>query len=100
MSDTNIDEATVRRLAGLAALSLSDEEASRMAGELSDIVRHIDQLQAVDVSDVPATAQVLIDQLSTRPDVVAPSLARKTALEQAPLSEAGGFVVPTFVDEG
>ena len=49
----------VEHVAMLARLGLSDEERERMREQLSSILGHIDQLRAVDTSDVPPTAQVI-----------------------------------------
>ena len=100
MADETINESTVRRLAALAALQLTAEDATRMAAELTQIVRHIDQLKAVDVSDVPPTVQVLGRDMPMRQDVTRPSLSQEQALDQAPHTQASGFAVPSYVDEG
>ena len=53
----------VRRIAGLAHLALSPEEAARMTRELGSILTYVRQLEAIDVTGVPPTAHVQIERL-------------------------------------
>ena len=92
------DRGTVEHVAKLAALSLSSEEAERFTTELAAIVAHVDELAALDTSDVPPTYQVCIPADSLRDDVVVPSPSNAEALSQAPRHAHGGFAVPVFVE--
>lgn len=56
MADLTRDD--VLKLAQLARLSLSDEEIDRYSRELSEILHYVEQLQAVDVSNLRPTNQV------------------------------------------
>jgi aspartyl-tRNA(Asn)/glutamyl-tRNA(Gln) amidotransferase subunit C len=98
MAAKTLDRSLILHVARLASLSLSEAEADRFAGELGRIVAYVEQLEAVDTRDVPATAHVLIERLPLREDEVRPGLSRDEALSQAPLTEAGGFAVPTFLE--
>ena len=60
----------VLRLARLARLDLSDDEVDEFAGELSDILQYVEQLQAVDVAGLKPTNQVTGLTNVTRADVV------------------------------
>jgi aspartyl-tRNA(Asn)/glutamyl-tRNA(Gln) amidotransferase subunit C len=98
MAAPKLDRALVLHVAKLASLSLSEEEADRFAGELADIVAHVEQLDAIDTRDVPPTAYVLIERMPLREDEVKPGLSHDEALSQAPQVEAGGFAVPAFLE--
>lgn len=89
----------VAHVARLARLSLSPEELERMGAQLSNILEHIAALQEVDVSGVPATAQVT--ELSTvmRPDEVTDGLSREAALANAPDQRDGMFRVKAVFEE-
>jgi aspartyl-tRNA(Asn)/glutamyl-tRNA(Gln) amidotransferase subunit C len=89
----------VQHIARLAALALSPAEVERLAGELTAILQHVDQLNEVDTRDVPATAHLAVLAMPLRPDAVVPGLAEETATAGAPRVVAGGFAVPRFVDE-
>ena len=91
MSKIGVTE--VQRVAKLARIGLSDDEASRMSVELGAIVGFVEQLQAVDVSDTLPTDQVtgLVDVW--REDVVVPSMPREELLANAPAQKDGYIVV-------
>lgn len=46
------------KLAALARLAISDEEATEFEAEINEILQYVEQLQAVDVSGLEPTAQV------------------------------------------
>jgi len=95
-----IDRQEVLRIAQLAMFELDEAELERMTAELGSIIAYVEQLQAVDVEDVPPTFHVQLDRMPFRADEPAPSLERDTVLAQAPEANADGFTVPAFVDEG
>lgn len=98
MARPTIDRDLVLHVAKLASLSLSDGEVDRFAAELGRIVSHVEQLDALDTRDVPATAHVQLDHAAWREDEVRPGLSHEEALSQAPRVEADGFAVPAFVE--
>ena len=83
----------VKHVAHLARLRLSEEELDKLQIDLSHILAYIDILKEVDVSDVPATAQVtdLVNVL--RDDEVRQSLPREDVLANAPDQRDGMFRV-------
>src|SRR4051812_2965653 len=91
MSKIGVTE--VQRVAKLARIGLSGEEAARMSAELGQIVTFVEQLQAVDITDVEPTDQVtgLVDVW--REDVVVPSIPREQLLANAPGQKDGYIVV-------
>jgi aspartyl-tRNA(Asn)/glutamyl-tRNA(Gln) amidotransferase subunit C len=96
-----ITEQEVRYVAGLANLTLSEEEIARTAVELDEILTHVDKLNEVDTSDVEPMAQVLFDAEETatlREDCERPSLGTEVALENAPVKGAGYFKVPKVIE--
>ena len=88
----------VEHVALLARLGLSDEERERLREQLSSILGHIDQLRAVDTSDVPPTAQVIPLAPVLRDDVVQPSLTVEQVLANAPRTEGGFIKVRAILD--
>ncbi len=90
-----IDRAEVLHVARLARLKLTDEEVERMAGELSSILGHIDTISQLDLDGVPPTSHVVEVEHGLRPDEPGPCLPREVALEQAPATQDGGFLVPS-----
>ncbi len=98
----SISEADVRHVAMLARLALSDDQVTRLQGELNSILGNIEKMQALDLEGVEPTSHSIPLRNATRPDVVKPGLSRDLALLNAPEAENGAFVIPRIVgaDEG
>ena len=96
-----ITEEQVRYVAELANLRLTPEEVSRMARDMESILGHIEKLNELDTSGVPAMAQVLFDAEETatlRRDVTRPTLPNEMALANAPQPGGGFFKVPKVIE--
>jgi aspartyl-tRNA(Asn)/glutamyl-tRNA(Gln) amidotransferase subunit C len=83
----------VDHVAMLGRLGLTEEEKSRLLGELEKILGHIARLQQVDTSMLAATAQVgdLVNVM--RADEIAPTLGTVAALRNAPAADGNYFIV-------
>ena len=66
-----------------------------MAGELSNILEHVETITSLPLDDVPPTTHVVEVESSLRPDEPQPSLPREVALANAPDVADGGFRVPS-----
>ncbi|MBM3672076.1 MAG: Asp-tRNA(Asn)/Glu-tRNA(Gln) amidotransferase subunit GatC [Actinobacteria bacterium] len=88
----------VEHVARLARLSLTDDEAERMVGELSGILEHVEDLAAIDLDGVPPTAHPLPLVNVLRADEVGPTLDREEVLAAAPDAADGRFRVPRILD--
>ena len=91
MSKIGISE--IHRLAALARIGVSDEQAEHLAAKLGQIVGFIEQLSSVDISDTLPTDQVtgLVDVW--REVIVKPSMPRELLLSNAPEQKDGYIVV-------
>lgn len=94
----SVDTATVRRIAGLARIAISDEEAARLAPELGNILDWIEKLSEVDTADVEPTTAVIANRLRLRDDVVTDGGIREKVLANAPQAEHGFFTVPKVIE--
>lgn len=94
----SVDTATVRRVARLARIKVSDDEAERMTAELNSILGFVEQLDEVDVNGVEPMTSVVQVQMKKRTDVVndGGDAARVTA--NAPMSDDNYFMVPKVVE--
>ncbi len=90
-----IDREQVLHVAKLARLRLSDDEVERMTAELSQILEHVEQMEALDLDGVEPTSHVVALENVLRDDVPRDSLSRERALEGAPEAAADGFRVPS-----
>lgn len=97
MSQLKITVAEVERVAKLARLSPSAEQAETLARDLSAILSYFEQIAAVDTTDVPATAHV-VQGGNFRADELVPGLSQAEALAAAPSSHEGGFAVPKVLE--
>jgi aspartyl-tRNA(Asn)/glutamyl-tRNA(Gln) amidotransferase subunit C len=90
-----IDREQVLHVARLARLQLTDDEADRMAGELSGILDHIEKVAALDLEGVPPTTHVVEVTNALRPDEPRDSWPREAVLAAAPAAGDDGFEVPS-----
>jgi aspartyl-tRNA(Asn)/glutamyl-tRNA(Gln) amidotransferase subunit C len=90
-----IDREQVLHVARLARLELSDDEVTKIAGELSKILEHVERIEALDLDDVPPTTHVVEVANALRPDEPRPCLPREVALANAPAVADDGFSVPS-----
>jgi aspartyl-tRNA(Asn)/glutamyl-tRNA(Gln) amidotransferase subunit C len=94
----SVDAATVRHIARLARIAVSDEEVSALAPELSNILGWIEQLGEVDVSGVQPMTAVIPNHLRLRDDEVTDGGIRNQVLANAPNAEHGFFAVPKVIE--
>ncbi|MFW6050674.1 MAG: Asp-tRNA(Asn)/Glu-tRNA(Gln) amidotransferase subunit GatC [Myxococcota bacterium] len=98
MADPKLTLDEVRKVAHLARLAVSDQEAETMRAQLAQILDYMAELDAIDVSGVEPTYHSVSMNAPLRRDVVRPSLPREETLAAAPASEAGGFAVPKVLE--
>jgi aspartyl-tRNA(Asn)/glutamyl-tRNA(Gln) amidotransferase subunit C len=93
-----VDEATVRRIARLARIKITDAEAKGLVNELSGILNWVEQLKEVDTSAVEPMTRVVPIELKKREDAVTDGGKADEILKNAPMAEDGFFVVPKIVE--
>ena len=93
-----IDRATVKRIARLARIRITDAEAQGLEGELSGILKWVEQLDEVDTKDVEPMTRVVPIELKQRPDVVNDGEIAEDVTRNAPFTEDHFYVVPKVVE--
>ncbi len=93
-----LDNKTVQDIARLARLSVSDQQAEKYRGELSNILDLVAQMEAVDTSDVEPMTHPFDATLRMRPDAVTESNQREEFQAAAPNAESGLYLVPKVID--
>jgi aspartyl-tRNA(Asn)/glutamyl-tRNA(Gln) amidotransferase subunit C len=88
----------VRRIARLARLKVSEEDVPRLEGELNAILKWIELLNEVDVSNVEPLTSVVAVTMKMRDDVVTDGGIPKQITANAPGAEDGFFTVPKVVE--
>jgi aspartyl-tRNA(Asn)/glutamyl-tRNA(Gln) amidotransferase subunit C len=94
----SVDLQTVKRVAHLARIAVSDEEARKMQGELNRILGFVEQLNEVDVEGVEPMTSVIESTMKKRQDGVSDGGNASDIVANAPVSEDGFFVVPKVVE--
>lgn len=93
-----INEADIEKIAQLAHLEITREELKVFAPQIAEIVTYVEQLSAIDTSNIePALGGLTPEGEKTdsaREDMIVPSLGQKVALAEAPDAAAGHFRVP------
>jgi len=94
----HVDETTVRRIARLARIKITDDEAKGLEKELSGILDWVEQLGQVDTDAVEPMTRVVAQDLKMRDDVVTDGGKADDIVANAPASEDHFFVVPKVVE--
>ena len=94
----SVDEATVRKIARLARIKVTDEEVAPLARELSQLLGWVEQLNEVDTSAVAPLASTVDAKLPWRQDVVSDGGQADKVLANAPEGVQGFFAVPKVVE--
>ena len=94
----SVDVSTVKKVAGLARIAISDAEADALVPELNNILGWIEQLQEVDTSGVAPMTAVIPNTLRLRDDVITEGNIRDQVLANAPQAEHGFFAVPKVIE--
>ena len=94
----SIDLQTVKKIASLSRISVTDTEAEAMVPELNNILGWVEQLGEVDVTGVEPMTAVIPNHQRLRDDVVTDGNVRDKVLANAPQAEHGFFGVPKVIE--
>ena len=94
----SVDAKTVRRVARLARIAVTDAEVPHLQGELNSILAFVEQLDEVDVSGVEPMTSVIPMTLPMRQDGVVDGGIQAAITANAPAKDDGYFLVPKVVE--
>jgi aspartyl-tRNA(Asn)/glutamyl-tRNA(Gln) amidotransferase subunit C len=94
----SVDTKTVRHIAKLARLQMSDDEVDALVPELNNILGWIEQLREVNTDGVEPLTAVIDQKLRLREDVVNDGDCRDAVLANAPDAQHGFFAVPKVIE--
>jgi aspartyl-tRNA(Asn)/glutamyl-tRNA(Gln) amidotransferase subunit C len=94
----SVDAETVKRVARLARIRVSDDEARALQDELNAILGFVAQLDEVDVTGIEPMTSVLPMKPREREDRVTDGGKPLDILANAPLTDDGYFLVPKVVE--
>jgi aspartyl-tRNA(Asn)/glutamyl-tRNA(Gln) amidotransferase subunit C len=94
----SVDKDTVKRVARLARIAVSDDEAEKLTGDLNTILGFVEQLNEVDVTGVEPMTAVVAMKMRMRNDVVTDGEKAGEVLANAPGGNGQFFAVPKVVE--
>lgn len=94
----SVDSATVRRIAHLARIKVTEEEVPQLQNELNAILAFVDELAGVNVEGVEPMTSVMPMPMKKRADLVTDGAIVEKIVANAPASEDHFFIVPKVVE--
>ncbi len=94
----SVDTKTVRRIAHLARIAVTEVEVERLQGELNSILAFVEQLADVNVEGVEPMTSVTPMAMKKRDDIVTDGGIPDDIVKNAPASEDHFFLVPKVVE--
>ena len=94
----SIDKNTVKKVAGLARLRLTDAEMEKYAGQLNNIMGFVEQLNEVNTDNIAPLPSPVDMDLPLRKDEVTDGDCVDAVLANAPEAVEGFYVVPKVVE--
>ena len=94
----SVDADTVRRIAHLARIAVSDAEVPHLQGELNAMLSFVEHLSEVDVTGVEPMTSVMPMEMKKRTDVVNDGEIPDDIVKNAPATENHFFLVPKVVE--
>ena len=93
-----IDLKTVKHISKLARISIEDEKAKKLAGDLNSIFDFIEKLNKLNTDKIEPLTSIAETTLKLRNDEVKSENIRDQILKNSPKENKDFFVVPKVVD--
>ena len=94
----SVDAATVRRIAHLARIKVTDAEVPHLQGELNAILSFVEQLSEVNVAGIEPMTSVTPMAMKKRVDEVNDGGIADKVVANAPMTDDHFFLVPKVVE--
>lgn len=88
----------VKRIAHLARIAVTEDEARAALGQLNGIFGLIEEMQAVNTAEIEPMAHAQDLSARMRPDAVTESDQHEAFQQVAPAVEAGLYLVPKVIE--
>lgn len=89
---------SIEHLSRLARLALTEEEKSRYASQLDNILHYVEKLNELDTTGIEPTSHVISISNVMREDTLRTSLEREEALMNAPDKTDAFYRVPKIIE--
>ncbi len=93
-----IDLKTIKHISKLSRISVDDEKAKKLAGDMNSIFDFIEKLKELDTNNIEPLTSVAETTLKLRVDEVKSGNIREDVLKNSPDENADFFVVPRVVE--
>lgn len=94
-----IDTQLLQHLSKLGGITLQDEELEKTKSHLSEILNFVENINALDLEDIPASFNPLDSKLPMREDIVeSKGEIAQEILKHAPKQEDNFFIVPKIIE--
>ena len=94
----SVDAATVRRIAHLARIAVTEAEVPHLQGELNAMLAFVEQLAEVNIDGVEPMTSVTPMEMKKRADVINDGEIPDDSVGNAPKSQNHFFLVPKVVE--
>ncbi len=94
----SVEQSDIEKIATLARIRVPAEAVPELADRINDILAMVDQMQAVDTSDIEPMANPLDASQRLRTDEVTESNQRDQFQAIAPQAENGLYLVPKVIE--
>ncbi|HKG75975.1 MAG TPA: Asp-tRNA(Asn)/Glu-tRNA(Gln) amidotransferase subunit GatC [Beijerinckiaceae bacterium] len=94
----SVDQQTVRRIARLARIAVTEEDVPHLQGELNAILSFVERLDEVNVDGVEPMTSVTPMVMKKRPDRVTDGGYAEAIVKNAPATEDHFFLVPKVIE--
>ena len=94
----SIDLKTIKHISKLARISVNDERAKKLAGDLNSIFDFIEKLNELKTDNIEPLTSIVETSLKLRSDEVKSKNLRKQVIKNSPKENEDYFVVPKVIE--
>ena len=94
----SIDLKTIKHISKLSRISVDDQKAEKLAGDLNSIFKFIEKLNELKTENVVPLTSVAETTLKLRSDKIKSEDIRKQILKNSPQDNEDYFVVPKVIE--
>ena len=93
-----IDLKTIKHIARLSRISVTDEKAKKLAGDLNSIFDFIEKLNELKTENIEPLTSIAETKLKLRNDVIKSKNLREEIVKNSPEKNDDYFVVPKVIE--
>ena len=94
----SIDLKTIKHISKLSRISVDEEKADKLAGDLNSIFKFIEKLNQLKTDNIEPLTSVAETTLKLRTDEVKSKDLRKQVIKNSPQDNEDYFVVPKVIE--